>query len=182
MELWDQQPGESAKAFAGFVAYRDLGPNRSLAQAAKVEGKSTTMLERWSVGHDWRQRVRAYDASLDRQARQAFEAERIAMRKRHIAIGLRLQNRALDKLEALTREELSVHQALRLFKIGVRLERQARRELVDLLVLEMTEEAGVDLHVMKVTMAALAEWVHQQNPGLADSLIASFDRMKAQYG
>jgi len=34
MAMWDPMPGESAKAYAAFCLYRDLGPRRTLDEAS----------------------------------------------------------------------------------------------------------------------------------------------------
>ena len=71
---FDQLPHESAKAFAAFRAYLDLGPERSLAAAGAKVGKSKVMMEKWSRRHDWAGRVGAHSAHLATMERQATEA------------------------------------------------------------------------------------------------------------
>ena len=44
-ELWERLPQESMKAYAAFCAYRDLGPDRSMAKAGEVLGKSQGLME-----------------------------------------------------------------------------------------------------------------------------------------
>ena len=61
---WEQQPGESSRAFGAFCAYRDLGPRRSLrAAAAAFYGRSSAALERqvdkWSGAFRWVERASA---------------------------------------------------------------------------------------------------------------------------
>jgi hypothetical protein len=72
--VFDQQPNESNKAYAAFSAYLNLGPERSLAAAAKVVGKTKWLLERWSARHQWVDRVRAHDEHMVQQERKVTEA------------------------------------------------------------------------------------------------------------
>jgi len=44
MEAWDRQPGETAKAYAAFGLYRDLGPSRSAAKVREKYGKNLRAL------------------------------------------------------------------------------------------------------------------------------------------
>ena len=71
--VFEQQPRESAKAFAAFKTYLELGPERSLAAVAEWHGKSKTMIERWSRRFDWPARVAAHAAHIAAAERQAIE-------------------------------------------------------------------------------------------------------------
>ena len=71
---YEQQPNESAKAFAAFSTYLNLGPERSLAMVAQKLHKSVTMLGRWSAKFDWPARVAAHAAHLAAVEREATEA------------------------------------------------------------------------------------------------------------
>lgn len=71
---FEQQPRESAKAFAAFSLYLSLGSERSLAEVSKRLRKSVTMLGRWSSKFDWPARVAAYGAHLAIVEREAIEA------------------------------------------------------------------------------------------------------------
>ena len=69
---YERQPGESARAFAAFQAYRDLpAGTRSVAKAAKTIGKSPKTLYGWSQQQDWEFRAAAWDAEQDKVGRQA---------------------------------------------------------------------------------------------------------------
>jgi len=70
---FEQQPGECGKAFAAFVAYLKLGPERSLSKAAAVVGKSKPQLERMSRQWKWVARAEAYQAHLARMEREGME-------------------------------------------------------------------------------------------------------------
>lgn len=72
-------PRESAKAFAAFRAYCNLGPQRSLARVAADLGKSKVLMERWSRQHRWLERIAAHDrqvAELEREAIERLAVER----------------------------------------------------------------------------------------------------------
>jgi hypothetical protein len=74
-QVWEQQPDESARAYAAFVAYRDLGSDRSVdaayaAMAGHREGpggapkgtkRAPGSYKKWSAKHRWAARARAYD-------------------------------------------------------------------------------------------------------------------------
>lgn len=80
---WERQPKESWQAFEGFVTYRDLGPERSLAEVRKKLHKSATIFARWSRQYEWVKRCHAYDDHLDAIKRTARESA-IAKKARHV--------------------------------------------------------------------------------------------------
>jgi len=71
---FEQQPKESAKAFAAFSLYLSLGPERSLASVAKKLSKSQRLMEKWSQRFDWPSRVAAHAAHFALVEREAAEA------------------------------------------------------------------------------------------------------------
>jgi hypothetical protein len=71
---FEQQPRESAKAFAAFSLYLNLGAERSLAVVGQKLGKSVGLIERWSAKFDWPARVQAHGAHLAIVEREAVEA------------------------------------------------------------------------------------------------------------
>jgi len=48
--LWDRQPGESSEAFAAWVVFRDMGPDRTQARVARELRKSEQLIFQ-VVGH-----------------------------------------------------------------------------------------------------------------------------------
>jgi hypothetical protein len=91
---WLRRPDESDSAFRAFACYRDLGARRSLRAVAQELGKSGSLISRWSAEHEWRSRVRAWDAEQDRVKREAQRAEADELGRRH-ARTLRTQIEAL---------------------------------------------------------------------------------------
>ena len=76
---FEQQPRESTKAFAAFKTYLEFGPERSLVRVAANQGKSKTMIEKWSRKFDWPARVQAHAAHIAEVERLAIE--RVAVEK-----------------------------------------------------------------------------------------------------
>ncbi|MGZ4963569.1 MAG: hypothetical protein ACXWBP_04655 [Limisphaerales bacterium] len=72
--MFEQQPRESAKAFAAFGMYLSLGAERSVAAVGKKLGKSEGLIERWASKFDWSARVQAHSAHLAVVEREAIEA------------------------------------------------------------------------------------------------------------
>jgi transposase len=72
--LFEQQPRESAKAFAAFSLYLSLGAERSTREVGKRLGKSEGLIERWSAKFDWSGRLAAHSAHLAIVEREAIEA------------------------------------------------------------------------------------------------------------
>lgn len=91
---WDQQPGENAKRYAGFMIYCQLGVNRSLEKAyalyARVRNlnkfRQTTeeetkrnnfpaFWENWSREGYWVQRCKAYDRNVLRHTFQTGDQQ-----------------------------------------------------------------------------------------------------------
>src|ERR1039458_1538340 len=71
---FEQQPRESAKAFAAFSLYLNLGPQRSTAEVAKKLAKSEQLIRRWSAKFAWTDRVAAHGAHYAIIEREAVEA------------------------------------------------------------------------------------------------------------
>ncbi len=71
--IFERQARETAKAFAAFRTYLELGPERSLAAAGAKLGKSKVMMEKWSKKFDWPARVAAHGAHLALVEREAAE-------------------------------------------------------------------------------------------------------------
>ena len=71
---FEQQPRESAKAFAAFSLYLSQGAERSTAAVAKELAKSAHLVRRWSAKFGWTDRVAAHAAHLAVVERGAIEA------------------------------------------------------------------------------------------------------------
>jgi urease accessory protein UreF len=90
---------ESAKAYAAFVAYAQLGPERSHEGVARRCSKSIGLIHRWSRTHSWVTRVRAYDAELVEAAAEQHRAQYLADLEAHRTRSMQM-GRALFALAA----------------------------------------------------------------------------------
>lgn len=93
-ELWEQQSGETARAYKAFVTYRDLGAERSIDRAyvalsskRQRNGSETAAKAaprhwyEWSSNNEWVRRAQAWDREQQRQAdetRELLKRNRIA--------------------------------------------------------------------------------------------------------
>lgn len=127
--VWERLPGETPRAYAAFVAYRELGPTRSvrkLVQSGDERASNTRQLQMWSAEHAWPARAAAYD---DQVAREAYEADVEAvrqMRARHAQAAVSLQTKALARLRDLDPKELAPRDLLAFIREAVTIERAAR--------------------------------------------------------
>jgi hypothetical protein len=71
--MFEQQPRESARAFAAFSVYLGMGGERSLAAVGKQLGKGKSLMKRWSRKYDWPARVQTHAAHLALVEREAIE-------------------------------------------------------------------------------------------------------------
>lgn len=136
MNLWDQQPKESSKAFERFALYRDMGAGRSLRKLAKDLELNPSTLADFSKKHSWQERVSAFDAYIDRASQHNQVVQVKAMKRRQIALALRAQKLAEKGIKRLFRDmddeqiirKLTPEGLSRILDAGCRLERLNRDE------------------------------------------------------
>jgi hypothetical protein len=110
MNPLDRLPNETTPAYAAFVVYVRLGPNRSAAAAAKQVGKSETLLERWSARHNWLRRAQAWDVLEAKRQGEAEDKAKDAAAVSVAAQRLKVQESAwawFEKLKAKAEEMLA---------------------------------------------------------------------------
>lgn len=151
---WERQAGESSRAFQAFQTYLELGPTRSLTEAARMLHKNRTTLGQWSTRWRWQGRLAAWDNELARRA-FAEEAEERAERRRFYARGSRqLASRAMLRLvgneeagfKPLDVNSLTAADVVRMWEAGLKGER--------LVVGESTE--NIDMATRRREVIALA--------------------------
>lgn len=128
--FWERMKGESAKAYAAFSVYRDLGPMRRIPEVARQLAKHDSLLRRWSAKWRWQERCFAYDLHTDREHRRQIEEARLKMPEREAMIANKALSVAAQRLLSMDVEKLSPMALARLFEVAVRVETTARAEIM----------------------------------------------------
>lgn len=182
---WERLPDESVRAYAQFCAFRDMPytseehesftraqirSGRSLGKVAKRLGSSISLVQKYSMRFNWRSRAEAYDDYVERELREKNESEIRKMNKLHAKAGRKLTEKALCGLASVNAKALSALDIVRMFDIGVKIERLARgqsteRQQIDGRV-EQQHSGGV------VTVAAPLDLKN-----LSDEELASLERI-----
>lgn len=130
--LYDRLPNETDRAWAGFLAYRDLGPNeRSLRAVARLLDKKLSTIAPWSQQYQWVARVAAWDRDHARQLAAAQLQDVVRMNKRHADTAQALVGKAVQALAAIEVSKLRPADIARFIEIGARIERLARGEVTE---------------------------------------------------
>ena len=126
--LWDRQKRETAKPYAAFAEYRNMGPQRSISKVSKKLRKARSLIERWSKTHNWVKRAQAWDQFLDKHNQERIKDEITQMNKRHLKIAEKALDLVKSKLESIKNpaKELTIPETIRLYELAERFERLAR--------------------------------------------------------
>ena len=84
---WERQSRAGEQAYAAFLAYRDLGPRRTLEATRLHLGKRPGYLkpiERWSSLRDWRWRACAWDDHLQAERDEVAREEAAKWERRRL--------------------------------------------------------------------------------------------------
>lgn len=130
-EPWERQPNETPRAYEAFTVYRDLGRGRSIAKAARKEGKAKVTWEKWSRANNWVERVAAWDAEQDRISRQAQLDDIKKMRKRHADLASAMLIKAARALQRIPEDEIKAADISRMVDTASKLERISRGDVGD---------------------------------------------------
>lgn len=130
-EMWEKQPGETARAFAAFQIYRDLGPSRTLVKVCEALDKPVhyrVQLGTWSTKYEWVKRSEEFDTYTDKLRLQAMEEEIKAMVKRQTHNAMLMQEKALEYLRTRGFPKATLRDVVALMIEGAKLERLNRGE------------------------------------------------------
>jgi hypothetical protein len=125
-EAWERQPGESAKAFAAFSAYRDTAPSKRSTRGLAVDlGKSYAIVARWSRTWGWGARSAAYDAHLDRRRVQERLEKARDLDETHLATGEFLRQKGVELIRNMEMSPSVASAAAQAIGAGAKLARLA---------------------------------------------------------
>lgn len=127
LRLWERQDGETEKAFSAFKAYLEM-EDRNVTSLAKRLSKSRQLLVNWKQKYNWQERCIAWDKSLQEIEYKTAVKERKKMAKRHIAIAMSMQAKAVEALKQIDVSKLTPGEIIRLFDTSVKIERLSRGE------------------------------------------------------
>jgi len=108
---WQRQPGETEKAYAAFVSYRNIEPPfRSITRVVSELGKSRSLIGRWSSEWNWVERA----AEWDHEQEIRLLASRIEAKKRmdeeHLTIVRSARNKAVRRLRDVDLSDVPPHE------------------------------------------------------------------------
>jgi hypothetical protein len=119
--VWERTPQETARSFDAFRAYRDLGPQRTLGQAAiqfyaipdnllrddpGIGDRYAPRLRGWYQRHQWKVRAEAFDGEIDRRRWQSRVRAVEAMNETYIDLASAMRNKALMAVTSMDPSKL----------------------------------------------------------------------------
>lgn len=127
-DLWDRQPGESAKRWGQFCVFRDLGRTRTLKRAAERLNISHRTSQEYSHHYRWSTRCEAFDRHMDEQWIAAIHERQRRMVQDHLRISAVLHEKAVEAVTNLVGASLNATEATRLAETWSKLIRFALGE------------------------------------------------------
>lgn len=124
---WDRRADETVPAFEAFAHYRDSDPKtRSIERTSEALGKIPANLYKWSVRHEWVNRVKAHDTDIARRASERTEEDDVEALARQVRT-MRAVQAQMGKRLLTNAESVSPADAGRLLIAAAKEEREARR-------------------------------------------------------
>jgi hypothetical protein len=114
---WEQQPGETPDAYAGFVGYRDSEDRRV--------GEHGANSRNWSSMWSWGYRAYQWDLHMARVDQEEMVRYRRRMNERQRTAARYAQQQIVQWLQNLNPAKLKPAEAARWWEIAVRVEREA---------------------------------------------------------
>lgn len=173
---WDRQEGETDKAYRAFIAYRNMGADRSCDAAYaqlygphEVPKRSPPFFKRWCRDHSWVARASAWDTHLTYQTEEAFLEERLRRNREQAELAHRVQleasKRLLELVDLAGPKELGA--LARIFSDAIKTERMARGLVGDISQLRHADAEGGELPPL-LTDEEKKAWVGEIYGHLAD--------------
>ena len=98
---WERMAGESAKAYAAFVEFKDFGSERTYKKVAEKLKKSLQLMARWGQKYNWHNRAADFDEYDATEVQRAMLARRIRLQQRALNIADQLDEKAAEAIKLL---------------------------------------------------------------------------------
>lgn len=138
-ELWQRQPGETDKAYVGFLCYRDLEPHertvdkafdcyRQQAGKKPATHRASGYFVEWYQKHNWPERCAAWDNHVDGLEKHAFINQRIKNKQQRIMSLAGLHGKAVQALAKADMGEITISELVNALRVSVQ---ELRKEFDD---------------------------------------------------
>lgn len=136
-KVWERLPNEPWQAFQAFTKYRELAPTeRGLGGLAKLIGKAESTLYNWARKYSWQDRMNEYADYQDRCYRDTQEVMLKEMRTRQARIGMKLQQKAEERVDTIDVNFLSPGDIVKFAEAGAKMEQKARGDVTESIRIE----------------------------------------------
>ena len=142
---WERLPGETARQYECFCAYRDMRylekpkkpggivrpdftVRRSIRGLAEQMGVTRKSLEPMSAKFDWVARAEEYDSYILDCVAAQNTAQIVKMHEKHAAIAEQMLRKATSRLLTIPDTDIDANAVVRMVDIGVKVERLSRGE------------------------------------------------------
>lgn len=113
-DLWDRQPGESAKRWGQYCVFRDLGRTRTLKRVAERLNITHRTAQQYAHVFRWSTRCEAFDRHMDEQWVAAIQERQRRMVQDHLKLAATVHEKATEAIGSLVGQTLSATEAVRL--------------------------------------------------------------------
>jgi len=167
----------SSRQERAFALYLELGPDRSLAELARLiraepgraglrRALTLRTLENWSARYGWQKRI----AELERREREEAERQHLEWVKQHRERlrqeGLLLQQRGVQWLQEKTANEVSASEAVRAIDTGFKLEALSLGEATERITVEEDQDERLQ-QLSDEQLELIIRYARQAHPGSA---------------
>ena len=174
-EKWERQEGESAKQYAYFKMFLDLGALRTIPKVQEKTNKSLTYLNTLSSRNNWIARADAYDRYIDEITRKENIEAIKKTNKENIQLAQAIKfvvgkkaKLLIDKIKAAGDDTKSLDQVIneiswnvfpQLANMAVEIERKAYGMNEEILKISIGDNSGIDDIEVSISLkkAALRE-------------------------
>jgi hypothetical protein len=131
-ESWERLPGETGLAYAAFLAFRDLGLERTIRKAVEAAEKDKSQWDKryrvwrnWCSAHRWRERTADYDRYTEKLKQTELRKTIEAQGEKHREITGKMLGLVEKKLDLMNPAELTQGNVTEWVETAIRAEREA---------------------------------------------------------